>query len=281
MIQEKMFSTYSWKQLKIPDQKLEHVAVLIPAYNETETIETTIKEVNNLGCKLVVINDASTDDTAKKVLSFTDLIYVENEKNLGKAGAIKAGLEALVKEQDLISEIKQIKTIILMDANQHPAWLIPYFTFLCDKYIAVFGARDFSKAPFTRKAANANSQFSYFIFNYRVKDPLFGFIAFKAELAEYLAYNLNRDARFLAEHDIKRLIIQYAIQHKKQITNLIDIPCPYGVKSRIKLIDVTKLAIADWLTPLTLKIHELFYPLSRLVDKTHKSLQHLLNNFYF
>ena len=79
--------------------KIPRVSILIPAYNEQDTIGKTIKSVLNLNyaknkLDIIVINDGSTDKTEKIVKKFTKKgITLINQKNRGKAAALNNGLK--------------------------------------------------------------------------------------------------------------------------------------------------------------------------------------------
>lgn len=66
------------------------VLVIIPAYNEAESICETVRSVEQVGYDYVVVNDGSTDSTLEVCLSngFNVLNLTEN---LGIGGAVQAG----------------------------------------------------------------------------------------------------------------------------------------------------------------------------------------------
>lgn len=70
------------------------VSVLIPAYNEEETIEATIDSLRGAlpGAELVVIDDCSSDSTAA-LASAREVTVLRHKRNLGKAGALDTGLK--------------------------------------------------------------------------------------------------------------------------------------------------------------------------------------------
>lgn len=81
----------------------EKISVIMPAYNETahivSSIEETAKTFNDFGClwELVVLDDGSTDDTYELAMSLVDkfkphLIVKKNPYNLGKGRAIKKAM---------------------------------------------------------------------------------------------------------------------------------------------------------------------------------------------
>ena len=75
------------------------VSVIMPAYNARDTIFVAIASVldqSERNLELIVINDASTDDTAAIVRSFGDprVRLIETNRNLRSAAARNLGLEA-------------------------------------------------------------------------------------------------------------------------------------------------------------------------------------------
>lgn len=66
--------------------------IIIPAYNESENIEKTVKDIqeNALGFDYVVINDCSTDNTLE-ILKRSDYNFVSLPINLGIGGAVQTG----------------------------------------------------------------------------------------------------------------------------------------------------------------------------------------------
>lgn len=70
------------------------VVVIIPAYNEEETVGSVIDVVKNMPVidEVVVISDGSTDATAE-VARRRGAHVVELRDNVGKGGAMKAGID--------------------------------------------------------------------------------------------------------------------------------------------------------------------------------------------
>jgi glycosyltransferase involved in cell wall biosynthesis len=66
------------------------VLVIIPAYNERDSILGVVQSVKDAGYEYLVINDGSTDDTLK-VLQDNDINFLDLEVNLGIGGAVQAG----------------------------------------------------------------------------------------------------------------------------------------------------------------------------------------------
>jgi hypothetical protein len=75
------------------------VSVVLPSFNRAGTLGRAIRSVlaqTFADLELVIVDDASTDDTESLVHSFTDprIRYLRLEQNRGAAGARNAGIEA-------------------------------------------------------------------------------------------------------------------------------------------------------------------------------------------
>lgn len=69
--------------------------VLIPAFNEEATVGRVISVARMAGFPVVVVDDGSSDQTAK-VAAEAGARAIRLEKNQGKGGALKVGLEAVL-----------------------------------------------------------------------------------------------------------------------------------------------------------------------------------------
>lgn len=82
---------------------MERVSVIIPTYNRENTIKRSIKSVleqSYSNIELIVVDDASKDDTMQIVESIEDprIIYIKLDKNVGAAGARNAGVKNSASE---------------------------------------------------------------------------------------------------------------------------------------------------------------------------------------
>ena len=70
------------------------VSIVIPAYNESKTIEKVINVINSLDCvnEIIVVDDGSSDNTAS-VAQKAGATVILHSKNKGKGAAIKTGFE--------------------------------------------------------------------------------------------------------------------------------------------------------------------------------------------
>lgn len=66
------------------------VLIVVPAYNEAQSIEKVVSSIVQAGYDYVVINDGSTDDTAK-VCERARINVVNLPENLGIGGAVQTG----------------------------------------------------------------------------------------------------------------------------------------------------------------------------------------------
>jgi len=74
------------------------LSIIIPAYNEKNTIEEIIrriKVVNLSGVEkeIIVVDDGSKDGTSEILKKIPGIKYIFHEKNLGKGGAMKTGFK--------------------------------------------------------------------------------------------------------------------------------------------------------------------------------------------
>lgn len=84
------------------------LSVIIPAYNEEQSIEAIINQVNNLPIEkeIIVVNDCSRDRTAAilRLLSFSNLKVIHHVSKRGKGAAVRTGLENATGEFVIIQD---------------------------------------------------------------------------------------------------------------------------------------------------------------------------------
>ena len=87
------------------------VSVVIPAYNEENAIEKTIKEIEKVmkknkldkGSEIIVVNDGSTDNT-KSVAEKCGAVVVNNPTNMGYGFSLKRGIKQAKNEMIVITD---------------------------------------------------------------------------------------------------------------------------------------------------------------------------------
>ena len=88
------------------------LSVVIPAFNEDKTIDSIIDKVYSIKLpskikrEIIVVDDASTDTTFKKINNWVKkgIIVIRHEKNLGKGAAIRTGLSKSTGDLFLIQD---------------------------------------------------------------------------------------------------------------------------------------------------------------------------------
>lgn len=112
------------------------IKVIIPAYNEAESISHVIKDIPNSVDEIIVVNNNSTDDTVKNAQNAGATVLTENSKGYGYA---------CLKGMDYISK-KEVKPEIIVfldgDYSDYPEEL-PKLTnpIINDNIDFVVGAR--------------------------------------------------------------------------------------------------------------------------------------------
>ncbi len=122
------------------------VAVVIPAYNEEESISLVVDEINSINVNYeliaVVVNDCSTDKTAE-IIDRLDCIALHLPVNLGIGGAVQSGFH--------FAHENNFDYAVQLDGDgQHPAHEIPNLIDLSIKQNldVVIGSRFLNKQGF-------------------------------------------------------------------------------------------------------------------------------------
>ena len=88
---------------------MKKLTVIIPAYNEEQTIATVIRhvkeaDIGDLEREIIVVDDASLDATREVLNETAGLTVILHEHNRGKGSAIKTGLEAATGDVIIIQD---------------------------------------------------------------------------------------------------------------------------------------------------------------------------------
>lgn len=73
------------------------VCVIIPTYNNAQTLGKVLEGVQRYTRKIIVVNDGSTDSTANILRSFNAITVIEYGDNQGKGYALRQGFAKAVK----------------------------------------------------------------------------------------------------------------------------------------------------------------------------------------
>lgn len=119
------------------------LSVIIPVYNEVESIEVILKRVHDTGLvsEIVVVDDGSKDGTRAKLQTLdgkNSVRVILHEKNQGKGAAVRTGMQAATREILLIQDAD-----LEYDPRDFPELLKPIEEGVAD---VVYGSRFLGRA---------------------------------------------------------------------------------------------------------------------------------------
>lgn len=174
------------------------ILIIVPAYNEEEAIEFTLKKLLSLKNTLplldiCVINDGSRDRTAETVSRFPEIILLDLPYNLGIGGAVQTGYRYAYHNNYDIA--------VQFDADgQHNeedliAVLKPIAAGECDMCI---GSRfvektDYAGSPFRRAGIYYFEFLLYMLTRKRYTDATSGYRAINQNVIDLFAHDYPRD----------------------------------------------------------------------------------------
>lgn len=179
---------------------MKQITLIIPCYNEEESIDLFYKTIqnhfnHNYQFNLIFIDDGSKDQTLKEIKKLAALDqrikYISFSRNFGKEGAMLAGLEMANK--------MNTDAAIIIDADlQHPPFLI-------DDMIKYY--EEGYKHIYARQASRKGSTFLYKLFArsfYFVYAFLTGFKDMRQGAVDFCLIDKDVITAFLAIKDHKR-----------------------------------------------------------------------------
>lgn len=194
------------------------LSVVIPAYNEsesiTETIETLIVTLNenNIQHEVFVVNDNSKDNTEEVLKQlkqkFSTLLYETNHGPNGFGNAIRFGLERY--SGDCVA-------VMMADLSDSPDDLVKFYNKMLEgNYDCVFGSR-FMKGgklidyPFLKKVLNrAANTIIRFVMNIRYNDTTNAFKLYRRHTIDGLRPILSPHFNLTIELPLKAIIRGYS-----------------------------------------------------------------------
>ena len=117
------------------------LSVIVPAYNEEETIDEIIKRVRavdlgDVDLEMVIVDDASTDGTPERLKTYrgeAGITVLRHDSNRGKGAAIRTGLDSASGDLVVIQDAD-----LEYDPNDYPRLIKPIIDGDAD---VVFGSR--------------------------------------------------------------------------------------------------------------------------------------------
>lgn len=163
--------------------------VILPAYNEYENLKDLVKNIKEMGYKILLVDDGSVDKTPE--LKTQVDYYIRHEKNLGLGEALNSAIKFIKNFDDGVA--------ITMDADSsHPADTIPLIEEKLKNHDVVVASR-FSGGGtkgvgLTRKILSRIASIILEIrFGLKVKDPTILFRAYRIEVLKKLEPDLPPD----------------------------------------------------------------------------------------
>ena len=159
------------------------VSIIIPAYNEAQTIGDIVSRIRALypDFEIIVVNDGSTDDTAVIAEEAGATVY-SHPYNIGNGAAIKSGIRAASGD-----------ILVFMDADfQHNPEDIETMLNNFPEYDMVVGARSNKDQTSLGRAIGNKiyNRLASYVAKFEVQDLTSGFRAIKADVAKQFIYLL-------------------------------------------------------------------------------------------
>jgi dolichol-phosphate mannosyltransferase len=180
------------------------LAVIIPAYNVGDKIESVLEDLPDYLCHIIVVDDASPDNTPELVQAYAErdrrIVLIRHEHNQGVGGAMVTGFS---KALELGAQVLvKIDGDHQMDPAHIPALVTPLLEGKAD-YAKGNRFRDFESLrhmPLIRRIGNLGLSFltkaatGY----WNCFDPTNGFFAIRAEILAQLPFE-RIDRRYFFE----------------------------------------------------------------------------------
>jgi len=197
--------------------KMPKLSLIIPAQNEEEGIEKTIREFSQvllnekIGHEILIVNDHSKDNTEKVLIELMkkikELRYINNSSLKGFGFAIVEGLNNFKGEY---------AAIVMGDLSDNPKDLLKYYDKIKEGYDCVFGSR-FIKGgktinyPSHKLILNRiGNNFIKFLFRIKYNDITNAFKIYSKETIEGLRPFLSHHFNLTVELPLKAIVRGYS-----------------------------------------------------------------------
>ncbi|MGZ4057287.1 MAG: DUF2062 domain-containing protein [Bacteroidia bacterium] len=160
--------------------------VIIPTYNNEQTISNVISDVLTFTSNVIVVNDGSTDSTNEQLKKFSDIHVISYSPNRGKGIALRTGIK--------YAQGKNYRYAITIDSDgQHFADDIPVFIDKIEQNpdSLLIGARNLNQENMPKKNTFGNkfSNFWFYLFtSISLPDTQSGYRLYPIEKMKGLKY---------------------------------------------------------------------------------------------
>ena len=188
--------------------------IIIPAFNEEESIEKVVENIKSYGYDYLVINDGSTDNTGK-ILNEKGYKHLDLAFNVGLAGVTRVGF--------MYGHDNDYDCVINVDGDgQHPVEKVRELVDEIEKgYDYVIGSRFVSeKKPFSLRMIGSRMLCALIKLKTgkTVTDPTSGMRALGRKIIEEFSESMN----FFAEPDALCHILQRGYKVKEIQVNMLE-----------------------------------------------------------
>lgn len=156
------------------------LSVIIPAYNEEDSVLQTFREINDelillgISYEIVFVDDGSSDKTYERLLQLKDAKIIQHPQNKGYGAALKTGIKGADGTYILITDAD----------GTYPHYEIKKIWQYASKYDMVVGARigdNVSVQLYRRPAKLFLTKFASYLSGYNIPDLNSGFRIFKKD----------------------------------------------------------------------------------------------------
>jgi glycosyltransferase involved in cell wall biosynthesis len=217
---------------------LKKISVVIPCFNEVNTIEHVVSQVRNspvtLEIEIIAVDDFSTDGSRALLAELLENGHINNlilqDRNRGKGAALRAGFQACTGGIVIVQDAD-----LECDPAEYPVLIAPILDGTAD---VVYGSRFLLQAPrpvfpFWRTKANAFlTHLSNMFSNIYLTDMETCYKVFKSEVIQGLTLKENR---FGFEPEVTARIARLPIK-------IVEVPISYNARS---VADGKKIGLRD------------------------------------
>lgn len=174
----------------MPSSKFENLYVVIPAYNEASRIELCLQKTLDLGfSNIVVVNDASQDNTGALAASYPHVVVLDHIINLGPGAATQTGIQYAIEQN-----AEYIATIDADFQHDPEDMLRLYDKIVSEDLDLIVGSRFLEKNDIPKLRIIYNkigNLVSYLLTNKYLTDSQSGLKILRANMAKKIAIETN------------------------------------------------------------------------------------------